>query len=753
MSQSGLLGSRIGHIRIVDVAGKGGMGFVYVGFDEKLERRVAVKAIRESERLDADVRIRFLREARVLSQLDHRGICKIHDYVESEGKDYLILELIIGKSLTEAIPELRSDAVRADIAAQIADVLVAAHSKGVIHRDVKPSNVMMTPEGHVKILDFGLSRRLESEAETLVRGEEGSLESAADGSDYALTRMGSVVGTLAYMSPEQARGEPLTTASDIYSFGLLLQELFTKKPPFVECPDKESLWTRARAGESEPVTGIDPDWTGLINRLKSLAPAARPTAVDIVERIRWIRERPKRRLKRLALTGAVGTLALLAGALGFLAYRVSREAGRANREAEVARQVSAFLEGLFKVSNPSEARGNSVTAREILDRGAEKASRELGSQPVVQARLLSTMGRVYYSLGLYDQALSLDEKALELRRGHLGEKHLDVAASLVDLGTVHWKKGEYEKAREHFELALALREELLGPEALPVADSLHNLGNLKWSRGDYDAARGDLERALSIREKTAPDSADVASTLNSLGAIAYTKGDYGEARRLWERTLAIREKTLGPDHPLVGQTLNNLGTLLTSSGDPAGARPLLERTVRIQEKVLGPNHPDLASGLMNLGDCVSSLGDLAGARLLFERAVRILEAASPGNPELARFLDRLAWVDFKDGRVGEAMQLYERSLSLRQSRLGPKHHEIADSLAGLARCASREGRFRDAEALCERALALSTLPDGGVYPGTEDILEIYAAALRAKGDKARAGEMEALLASLKKKKS
>jgi tetratricopeptide (TPR) repeat protein len=381
----------------------------------------------------------------------------------------------------------------------------------------------------------------------------------------------------------------------------------------------------------------------------------------LVSRLDWIRTKPARRRRRVLVGAAMVGLVLLSAFTTAQTFRARREARRANEEAEAARQVSDFLVGLFKVSDPGQARGNTVAAREILDRGAAQIDQDLRTQPLVQARLASTVGRVYDSLGLYDRALPLLESGLATRRRLHGEESLDVADSLIGLGAVRWHKGEYDAALPLLEEGLRLRERLLGPEAPLVADSLQNLGNLLWSRGQYDQARRLLERALAIRERNAPEGPQVASTLNSLGAIAYKRGDFAEAGRAWARTLAIREKALGPDHPLVAQTLNNLAVVRTFSNDPAGARPLLERAVRIPEKVLGPKHPDLASGLMNLGDVVSASGDDAAARSYYARAVAILEDASPGNPELGRFLDRLARVTLRQGEVEGARRLYERS--------------------------------------------------------------------------------------------
>ena len=407
------LGETVGHIRVTEFLAKGGMGDVYAGYDEKLGRRVALKAIRSEHRLNAEAKARFLREARILSQLEHPRICRIHDLVEEDDADVLVLELIQGKSLREAIRDGLDPAQRMRVARQIVDVLAVAHAKAVVHRDLKPDNIMVEPGGDVKVLDFGLARSIEdlTSAPTLELGDEAALPeppAGAVGVDLH-TRLGSVMGTLGYMSPEQARGEPATTASDMYSCGLLLQEIFTGRPPYDPGIDRATLLARAAKGETVPVTGIDPDLAALIGRLKSLAPAERPSARDTAERLDWIRAKPARRRKRALVAAVMAGLALLSAFSTVQTIRARREARRANQEAEAARQVSDFLVGLFQVSDPGRPGATRVTAREILDRGATKIEQDLKDQPLVQARLMSTMGRVYDSLGLYDQALPLQE--------------------------------------------------------------------------------------------------------------------------------------------------------------------------------------------------------------------------------------------------------------------------------------------------------------------------------------------------------
>src|ERR1051325_9714322 len=253
-----LSGRRLGHIRVERILGQGGMGDVYEGFDEKLMRRVALKALHRDQRLDAEARTRLIREARTLSQLDHPNICRIHDYIEGPDADVLVLELIEGRTLQRAIAEGLSRAEKLRIAHAIAEVLVVAHRAGIVHRDLKPENIMLTATGVVKVLDFGLARWVERQQSSgrlralnvrptpapmpamprdekwyafdlahtqMLPGGEGRPRPGAAGAPAA----GVTAGRPFFMSPERARGEPLTPASDMYSFGLVLQTLFTSE--------------------------------------------------------------------------------------------------------------------------------------------------------------------------------------------------------------------------------------------------------------------------------------------------------------------------------------------------------------------------------------------------------------------------------------------------------------------------------------------------------------------------------------------
>jgi eukaryotic-like serine/threonine-protein kinase len=441
VTNSDLLGRQIGHFRVVDFIASGGMGAVYVGFDERLQRKVALKALHAGQ-LDAEAKTRFLREARVLSQLKHPHICQIHDLLEAPEGDFLVLELIDGRNLGAVLAAKPDAGLRMRIARQLAEVLAATHAKGIIHRDLKPANVMVTTEGDVKVLDFGLARgaAIGSDDLTIARVDDVP-PVPGDESGYSVTRLGSVVGTVSHMSPEQARGEVVTVATDLYSFGLLLQEIFTGQPAHLTGGSLDERLERVKAGESVPVTGVEPELAALINRLKSLAPASRPTAVDVLDWLRRIEDAPVRRRRRQLWWAAAAVLVLVAGGMSYQAWRISRqavviaeEAARANREAASATEVSDFLVRVFQVSNPGQGRGETVTARELLDRAVTDIQGRLDDQPIVKARLLHTLAQVHQALGLYQQAQPLAEQALRLREANLDAGDPAIARTRQHLG-------------------------------------------------------------------------------------------------------------------------------------------------------------------------------------------------------------------------------------------------------------------------------------------------------------------------------
>jgi tetratricopeptide (TPR) repeat protein len=697
--------------------------------------------MRES-RLAEDLKARFLREARALSQLAHPNICQIHDYLEADGRDFLVLELVEGKTLGQVIVERPPHAARMRIAAEIVDVLCAAHGKGIVHRDLKPSNVMVTPAGQVKVLDFGLARTPVVE-QTVDLSDEAALRRADEDPAHAVTRLGSIVGTLPYMSPEQARGEPATTASDMYSYGLVLQELFTGRPAYPPGLAPADLLARVKAGETLPIEGVEANLAALIHRLRSPNPAVRPSALDAAERLRYVAERPRRRMRSALATAGVALVALVAVGMSYQAWRIRQEAERANREAESARQVSDFLVKLFEVSDPDESRGNSVTARELLDKAAGEIDATLRDQPLVAARLASTMAQVYTQLGLHARALALAERSLALRRAAAPAGDVAIGQSLALLAIVHGRLGHYDEAERLFGEGLPILERTLGPEDVELARVLRQIGVLYGETGKYAEAEGALRRGLAIAEKAVgPEHPDVAGASNDLGQLYVALGRLQEAEALEQRALAIQERVLGAEHKDVVASLNNLATIRYEQGHYEKTEGLFRQYAVLEEKLLGPKHPSLAQVLNNLAGAAQSRGDYPEALASYRRAAEIFEAAlGPSHARLGGALGNLADLYRELGRDGDAQPLIERALDIQRRAVGPEHLDSAVQLHNLGVLHLEWGRLDRAGPMLEQAAAGFETALGPVHPVAAKGLRSVATWHRARGHSAEAARL------------
>jgi len=729
------VGAAVGHIRITRFIGAGGMGEVYLGFDETLRRTVAIKTIGKEARLSPTSQARFLREARALSQLDHPHICKIYDYVEGEDSDFLVLEHIDGRNLAVEIDAGLERNEKLNVAEQVADVLVAAHEKGIVHRDIKPSNVMLTRDGDAKVLDFGLVRLAEPEARreadtrdghpdparyreidpaeleasTLGFSELGEPEPPAlaaveSGPASIRTRRGSVMGTPMYMSPEQARGELATPASDMFSYGLLLRELFTGRPSGEAASgSSDSCATKGKKPRSVP--GLTGDLKALVEKLESPAPGARPTASETLERLRWIRSKPKRRNRRLLIAAAI-VIAILA-VLKYT-FDLRQERSQAIAARDQAEELVDFLIGLFEVSDPGEARGRTITAREILARGADEVSAELGDQPITQAKLMETIGVVYANLGLYDEARPLLERALELRREAAGSESLEVGDSLQALAELYDRLGLYQEGEEMASRSLAIREAGLDPDSLEVAESFSALGLLSVRLGKHDEAETAFTRAIAIREKSlGPDHPGVAESLRELGIAYQMQGRYEEAEASYMRALAIRERAFGEDHPDVGDSVTSLASLYYLQGRYEKSEGLFNRALEIREKTLGPEHPDVAWSLRNVATIHQLQGRFDEAEAGYRRALAIQEKAlDPNHPEVADLLGRIGVNCTYQGRPDEAGPLYRRAVTILDTDDFADSPQLATALVRLASHLDDTGEFVESEEMTRRALGI-----------------------------------------------
>ncbi len=403
------------------------------------------------------------------------------------------------------------------------------------------------------------------------------------------------------------------------------------------------------------------------------------------------------RLRRLVrrhrgfLASAALVIVTLAGGL----VATSVQARRAELEARRADAQTQFLEGLFKASDPRQARGTMPGTRELLRRGTERVGKELRNQPLLKARLLDTLGGIHTELGLFDQAKPLLDESLAIHERLNGQDSLEVAATLVRLGSLAQRSGKGD-AVALFQRALAIREARLGSGHAEVAEVLGKLGMTLASKGRFDDAEKMLRRVLVLQKQLWGDrDPRVAKTLHNLGGIEYYRHRLPEAESFLQHALEIREATLPPDDLDLAGSREALALLRQDQGRPAEAVPLLERLVATSEKVFGITHPEFARTLFNLGLARKALGDDATARQLIERALVIDEGTlTPDHPQLVLTLAALADLHFERGRFTEAEPLFLRLMKLRAA--GAPYSEWNQSLANWASLLRATGREAEA---------------------------------------------------------
>ena len=737
----------VGPYRVLGVLAHGGMGMVYTAEQtEPVRRRVALKVIKAG--MDTrEVVARFEAERQALAVMDHPSIAKVLDGgATADGRPYFVMELVKGVAITAYCDTHRlSTRERLRVFVDVCHAVQHAHQKGVIHRDIKPSNVLvMLQDGKPvpKVIDFGIAKALSNPL------TDRSL----------LTEVGRAIGTPAYMSPEQADPSALDvdTRTDIYSLGVLLYELLTGHLPLD--PNVMGLNAYLMRLAQREVTPNTPSakFSTLGNAASSVSMLRRVDAKTLRRELRgdldWIvmkalePDRTRRyetvnglamdierhlqdepvfarppstlyrlsrfaRRNRLAVAaGATVTAALIIGltVAGLALVRARRAESLARREAETSRQVANFLTGLFRVSDPSEARGNSVTAREILDRGADRIRGELAEQPLVQAQLMHTMGIVYREMGLFAQAQPLLEQSIATRRTQVAEDDPAVQASLLELARLAQQQGRFAVAESLYRVTLGVRERTLGPEHPDLMVPLGAFGGMLVTRGRYPEAESLLTRAVALRAKrAAPDDAAYARTLRYLASAYLAEKRYAEAEPAFRRALSMYERVAGADHPDVGRALNNLGIVYYGLQRYDEAEQYYQRAEANLSKALGADHPNVASININLGEIAWRRQRYADAEMRLRRALTILEkSVEPTHPSIATAEYDLANVLRDAGRLAEAELHYRKALQIREAAFGRDAPAVGEVLTEYAKLQRQRGRTAEAERLEARVMAM-----------------------------------------------
>jgi serine/threonine protein kinase/Flp pilus assembly protein TadD len=777
------IGSRIRDIRLTERLGAGGMGQVFVGIDERLGREVAVKALLQERRLDGASRARFQREAQILSRLEHPNICRLYDLVEEEDGEYLVMELVRGKTLREVLVDGLDDTERMRVAEQVAAALVAAHAMTVVHRDLKPENIVVGDNGLVKVLDFGLARR----GDTLTiepaggadrdRQDEGPADVSTEPAGERVTLLGDVLGTPSYLSPEQARGDVVTAASDMYSLGLLLHELWTGRRPYGPDSGRSELVRKAIWGEIDPPEGIDPEVGALIADLTALDPADRPSATAAAERLRHIRERPRRRAKRRTLIAFILVLVCAAVGSGFGFWRArlaQRQAEEARTEAEA---VNDFLSGMLASAAP-ENEGIDVKVVDILDTAADHVARDFSERPSLQATLQHTLGRAYHSLGRWSEARESFESALASARIAHGSTARITLQIQTSLGVALMRQGELEKAesllretwhasQEHLgsddpdsmaataNLASCLRRLDRNEEALELTRHSYewkrrelgenhpqtisaqaNVANLMYALGRLDEAeslyRDSLQASIDSLGPDHPTTLLNASNLADF--LIVMRADYEEAGKPLADLLERRRRVLGAEHPQTLETMMTQAKLLRRTGRYEEAERLLRSILDIRRRTLGDEHPDTVATVASLGIVLRKMGRFEEAEGQLLQALDFYtRTRGEAHTDTLYVIGNLNNVMVDLGRYDRAVDYARRLNSGFLELYGEDHPRTLSSMTNLANTYLARGSLEEAAALVEDAIPRLRRMHGDDHPSTLNARAIGAHILRLRG--------------------
>jgi len=711
-------GRQIGSYRLLAVLGEGGMGRVYLAAraDDMYKQQVAIKLMHAGFAQTRRMLLRFGAERQILANLNHPNIARLLDGGVSDGLPYLVMEYVDGVPIDEYCRQHRLGIEsRLKLFCTVCRAVEYAHKNLVVHRDIKPGNILVTADGTPKLLDFGIAKLL------------------AEGADLTRTRTGERMMTPEYASPEQVRGDSITTSTDVYALGVLLYELLSGRRPFhlettspmeiarVICeqtPTAPSIVGKENPDLAPPDASrkLSGDLDNIVLMAMRKEPARRYVSVgqffeDIEAFLGGYPVRARtdtwgyRSGKFIQRDRAAFVATIIVGvALVGFSIGMGLFARRAQRERLAAEREAQFLNSIFQSTTPEQARGKQVTGRELLDQGTKRVETEFSGEPQLQATLFDNIGRAYTSLGLYRTGEEVLERAYNLRRQTLGNSDLNTAATLDSLATAVRLENEYSRAEPLFRGALAIRKRKLQPDDLLIASSMTNLGECLYLEGKDSEAESMLRQALSVQRNNHRDG-DIAMSDNYLALVLERKGDFSEAVQLLREAVELDART-GTDTPEYANSLHNLAGALIDSGNLSEAETMDRQALAISRKVNGPGHPDLCYPLNNLGYTFLEKGDWASAEPFLKENVEIQRNTGRAGPRLAGAVNNWARMLQERGDYSKADESYAEAIAMMRAASGPTSWNMAKILANLGLLRADQGKYAEADQLEEQALEM-----------------------------------------------
>jgi len=727
------------------------MGQVWLAEQTAPVRRQVVVKLIKAGMYDNALLQRFRAERQSLAIMDHPCIAKILDAGATQtGQPYFVMEYVPGPSITKYCDEKKLPIRnRLELFIKVCEGVQHAHQKAIIHRDLKPANILITEvdgKPMPRVIDFGIARA----TSPLV--------------DAGFTQTGGFVGTPGYMSPEQTdpRIADVDTRTDVYSLGAILYVLLAGSLPFdpkewQEQPLDEMLrhlreddpprpstkvstgqeevtaTAEARATDVKHLVGLlrgDLDWITMkalekdrvrrygtpselaadVNRYLCNEPViARPPSTSY-------RLHKYVRRHRIGVAVAAGVAVLLVSFAAIQAVQLRR----ITLERDRATRVTDFMTRMFKVSDPSESRGNAITAREILDKSSMDINASLAKDPELQAQMLHVMGDVYDNLGLYPRAQLLQRQSMEIRQRVLGPEHPDTLNSMSDLALVLDHEGHYAEAEKLEREALAISRRVLGPEHRDTLKSMDHVASVMIEEAHY--AEGEkLEReTLDIRRRVlGSEDPDTLGSLHNLAEVLRREGHYAEAETLERETLNIYRHVLGPEHPDTLNSKSSLAIVLSEEGHGTEAEKLFLETLDTRRRVLGPEHTGTLASMNNLAVFLDHEGRYAEAEKLDQEILDIRRRVlGPEHPDTLSSMSNLGVVLDHESHYAEAEKLYRETLDIQRRVLGPEHTDTLKSMSNLGVVMVEEGHYTEAEKLFRETLNIQRRVLGSEHPDT-----------------------------------
>jgi len=749
----------IGPYHLIRKLGEGGMGQVWLAEQATpVRRQVALKLVRVGIYDDAVLR-RFYAERQSLAMMDHPAIAKVFDAgATTDGQPYFVMEYVQGSPITEYCDDKRlTIRERLDLFLDACDGVQHAHQKAIIHRDLKPANLLVVEvDGRPtpRIIDFGLAKAIASETSQ----------------PSMLTRAGSFLGTPGYISPEQAdlTSEDVDTRTDVYSLGVVLYELLTGVLPIDTKRNQPFDEVLRRLREEDPprpssrvASGAESIASARSTQPKTLTRQLRgdldSIALKALERDRTRRygspaeladdirrfmsnqpvlARPASgvyTLRKFARRNRIGVAAaaVIAAVLVASAVVQAVQLRRITRERDRANRVTDFMTNMFRVADASERRGNTVTAREILDKASTDIERGLAQDPLLQAQMMDVMGSVYSSVGLYSRAQPLLEHAVDIWARAEGADSLPALTSRHNLANTLGRRARYPEAEKLERATFESLRRVAGPAAPLTLQSMAGLAITLENEGRLKEAEQLNREALEVaRPVLGADHPDALRPLNSLGNVLGRQARFAEAEKIHTEALERCRRVYGTEHPQTVIAMAGLAGDLRGQGRFADAEKIDRETIEIRRRLFGAEHVQTLAGMIELARDISRQGRFAEAEQLNRQSLDISQRIlGPEHTNTVALLINLALNIQQQGRYSESESINRKAIEINRRVLGPEHPYTLAPMSNLAIDLTKQGKLAEAETLARQTLDATRRASGPDHPSTIDSMNVLLACL------------------------